>query len=74
MLFAIDRGMGSWGQYSSAGRSKSQRTGDGEPAAAHKHRMVGNWRPDMVIITEVNRRKCVAFHTAKDIGITSGRK
>ncbi|KAH3810874.1 hypothetical protein DPMN_139272 [Dreissena polymorpha] len=39
--------MGSWGQYSSTGRSKSQRTGGGEPATAHKHRMVGNWRPDM---------------------------
>ncbi|KAH3730350.1 hypothetical protein DPMN_056334 [Dreissena polymorpha] len=69
MLFAIDRGMGSWGQYSSADRSKSQRTGDGEPAAAHKH-----WRPDMVNITEVNRSRCVTFHTAKGIGIASGRK
>ncbi|KAH3829743.1 hypothetical protein DPMN_102971 [Dreissena polymorpha] len=66
--------MGSCGQYSSAGRSKSQRTGDGEPAAAHKYRMVGNWRPDMVNITEVNRSQCVTFDTAKGIGITPGRK
>ncbi|KAH3782002.1 hypothetical protein DPMN_159913 [Dreissena polymorpha] len=65
MLFAIDRGMGSRGKYSSAGRSKSQRTGDGEPAAALKHRMVRIGRlNDMVIITEVNRRNPLQSNTA----------
>ncbi|KAH3768315.1 hypothetical protein DPMN_169527 [Dreissena polymorpha] len=66
--------MGSWGQYSSAGRSKSQRTGVENLRLPTSIAWFGNWRPDMVNITEVNRSQCVTFHTAKGIGITPGRK